>query len=76
MAMQLSNLEILEQADFPQGQARAIVRVLEGEAAARREDLATKADLAELPRKRPRVLENLHIRVWIAAIECRLSSAE
>ncbi|MEP6884292.1 MAG: hypothetical protein ABJC66_06040 [Gammaproteobacteria bacterium] len=48
MAVQLSSLEILEQADFPQAQARAIVRVLEGEAATRREDLATKADLADL----------------------------
>ncbi len=45
MPMQLSSLEVLEQAQFPQAQARAIVRVLEADATARREELATKSDL-------------------------------
>lgn len=47
MPMQLSSLEILEEAQFPQGQARAIARVLEAEFEARREDLVTKSDLRE-----------------------------
>jgi ribosomal protein L29 len=46
--MSLAALEILEQAQFPPAQARVIARVLEAESVARREDLATKADLAEL----------------------------
>lgn len=47
MSMQLSSLEVLEQAQFPQVQARAILRVLEAESAARREDLVTKGYLRE-----------------------------
>jgi hypothetical protein len=46
--MSLAALEILEEAQFPPAQARAIARVFEAEAAARADQLATKADLAQL----------------------------
>ena len=45
--MSLATLEILEQAQFPPGQARAIAKALEIDGAARREDSAAKVDLAE-----------------------------
>lgn len=55
MSMSLAALEILEEAQFPPAQARAITRVLEAEAARRSEELAsragqlaTKADLIQL----------------------------
>lgn len=49
MSMSLAALEILEQAQFPPAQARAIARLFEVEAAARNEQFPTKADLkAEL----------------------------
>jgi len=43
--MSLATLEILEQAQFPPGQARAIARAMEIDGAARRDDLVTKSDL-------------------------------
>jgi len=48
VVMSLTSLEILEQAQFPPAQARAIARAIEIDSLAHREDLATKADLAEL----------------------------
>jgi hypothetical protein len=48
MAMSLAALEILEQAQFPPAQARAIARVLEAEGVARNEGLVTRSDLARL----------------------------
>jgi hypothetical protein len=45
MAMSVAVLEILEEAQFPPAQARALTRVLEIEAASHREELATKSDL-------------------------------
>jgi|GEM_PF-2050044 hypothetical protein len=50
MAMSLATLEILEEAQFPPLQARAIARVFEAEAASYRAEQATKADLADLRR--------------------------
>lgn len=46
--MSLAALEILEQAQFPPAQARAIARLFEVESAARNEQFATKADLDQL----------------------------
>jgi hypothetical protein len=46
MSMSLAALEILEQADFPPGHARAIARAIEADSTARWETLATKSDLA------------------------------
>lgn len=46
MAMSIAALEALEKADFAPQQARALTHVLEMEASARFETLATKADLA------------------------------
>jgi hypothetical protein len=46
--MSLAALEILEEAQFPPAQARAIARVFEAESGARAEQLGTKADLAQL----------------------------
>ena len=48
MSMSLATLEILEQAQLPPAHARAIARAIEADSGARREDLATKLDLAEL----------------------------
>ena len=43
--MKTSNLDILERSQVPPAQARAILRVMESELAARDTALATKADL-------------------------------
>lgn len=48
MSMSLAALEILEQAQFPPAQARAIARLFEVESAARNEQFATKSDLDQL----------------------------
>lgn len=45
MSMQAESLEILEKADVPPGQARAIVRAIEIELAGARDTLATKHDI-------------------------------
>ena len=45
MAMQAESLEVLEKADVPPGQARAIVRAIEIELGGAKETLATKQDL-------------------------------
>jgi hypothetical protein len=46
--MQAESLEILEKADLPSGQARAIVRAIEIELAGARDTLATKHDILVL----------------------------
>ena len=46
--MKTSSLEILEKAELPPGQARAILKVMESELALACESLATKSDLKEL----------------------------
>ena len=48
MAMQAESLEVLEKADVPPGQARAIVRAIEIELSGAAHTLATKQDLHEL----------------------------
>ena len=48
MAMQAESLEVLEKADVPPGQARAIVRAIEIELSGAAHTLATKHDLHEL----------------------------
>jgi hypothetical protein len=48
MAMQAESLEILEKADVPAGQARAIVRAIEIEISGAQHTLATNQDLHEL----------------------------
>lgn len=48
MAMSLATLEILEQAQFPPAQARALARAFEAESGTKFENLATKSDLAQL----------------------------
>jgi hypothetical protein len=45
MAMQAESLEVLEKADVPSAQARAIVRAIEIELAGAKDTLATKHDL-------------------------------
>lgn len=45
MPMQADSLEVLERADVPPGQARAIVRAIEIELAGAKDTLATKQDL-------------------------------
>jgi hypothetical protein len=45
MAMQVESLEVLEKADVPSAQARAIVRAIEIELAGAKDTLATKHDL-------------------------------
>ena len=44
--MQAESLEVLEKADVPPGQARAIVRAIEIELGSAQETLATKHDIA------------------------------
>ena len=46
--MQAESLEVLEKADVPPGQARAIVRAIEIELGSAKETLATKQDLQAL----------------------------
>ncbi|HET6630894.1 MAG TPA: hypothetical protein VFG91_14070 [Woeseiaceae bacterium] len=48
MSMQAESLEVLEKADLPSSQARAIVRAIEIELAGAKEVLATKYDLVLL----------------------------
>jgi hypothetical protein len=48
MAMQAESLEVLEKADVPSGQARAIVRAIEIEIAGAKDTLATKHDILVL----------------------------
>lgn len=48
MPMQAESLEVLEKADVPPEQARAIVRAIEIELAAAKDTLATKHDLSVL----------------------------
>ena len=48
MSMSLASLEILEQAQFPRAQARAIARAIEMDSLTHRDYVATKVDLAEL----------------------------
>jgi hypothetical protein len=48
MAVQAASLEILEKADVPPAQARAIVQAIEIEIAGARDTLATKHDLLVL----------------------------
>lgn len=48
MSMQAESLEVLEKADLPSGQARAIVRAIEIEIAGARDTLATKHDVLTL----------------------------
>src|SRR5205085_11269159 len=48
MAVQAASLEILEKADVPPAQARAIVQAMEIEIAGARDTLATKHDLLVL----------------------------
>ena len=48
MAVQAASLEILEKADVPPAQARAIVQAIEMEIAGARDTLATKHDLLVL----------------------------
>jgi hypothetical protein len=48
MSMQAESLEILEKADVPSGQARAIVRAIEIEIAGAKDTLATKHDILVL----------------------------
>lgn len=48
MPMQAESLDVLEKADLPPAQARAIVRAIEIEMAGASETLATKVDLAAL----------------------------
>ena len=47
-AMSIRGLEILEQAEFPPAQARAIVKVIEDYCGDRQDRPATKTELAEL----------------------------
>lgn len=46
--MQAESLEVLEKADVPPGQARAIVRAIEIELESAKDTLATKQDLGSL----------------------------
>ena len=48
MAMQAESLEVLDKAQFPAGQARAIVRAIEIEINGARDTLATKQDVLML----------------------------
>lgn len=48
MSMQAESLEILEKADVPSSQARAIIRAIEIEIAGARDTLATKHDVLML----------------------------
>ena len=48
MSMQAESLEVLEKADVPSGQARAIVRAIEIEIEGARDTLATKHDILML----------------------------
>jgi len=63
MSMSLATLEILEQAQFPPGQARAIAKAMEIDSAARREELATKADLAVVRRDIDELRHTLEARI-------------
>ena len=48
MAMQAESLEVLEKADLPPAQARAIVRAIELEISGAKDTLATKHDILSL----------------------------
>jgi hypothetical protein len=48
MPMQVESLEVLEKAELPPGQARAIVRAIEIEIAGAKDTLATKQDVVAL----------------------------
>jgi hypothetical protein len=58
--MQAESLEILEKADLPSGQARAIVRAIEIELVGARDTLATKHDILGLRQEISGVQSELH----------------
>ena len=59
MSMQAASLEVLEKANVPAPQARAIVQAIEIELSASQSRLATKQDLEELGRVTKQDLEEL-----------------
>ena len=64
MAMQAESLEVLEKANVPSGQARAIVRAIEIEiGGAARDALATKSDILLLRQETADMHRGLEVRI-------------
>jgi hypothetical protein len=80
MPMQAESLEILEKADLPAAQARAIVRAIEIEIAGAKDTLATKHDLLLLRTELRSEMAELHteLRAAMASLgtELRAEMAE
>ena len=67
MSMQAESLEVLEQANVPAPQARAIVRAIEIELAGAKDTLATKLDLTDLRRELELRIEGLRTDIHLSA---------
>jgi uncharacterized membrane protein len=65
--MQAESLEILEKADLPSGQARAIVRAIEIEIAGAKDTLATKHDILMLRQEIAELRGELKSEIHVSA---------
>jgi len=63
MAVQAASLEILERAEFPAPQARAIVQAIELEISGAKETLATKQDILLLRHYMAEKLSGLELKI-------------
>jgi hypothetical protein len=63
MSMQAASLEVLEKANLPAPQARAIVQAIEIEIAGARDTLATKQDVVQLRQEMSDMRHGLEIRL-------------
>lgn len=67
MPMQAESLEILEKADVPPAQARAIVRAIEVEIGGAQHTLATKQDLQDLRSDMREMRSELRVEIHASA---------
>jgi hypothetical protein len=67
--MSISTLELLEEAEFPPRQARAIAKAIEADFSRRLDTLATRSDLSELRNEVKASLAQLETRILHAQKE-------
>ena len=72
--MSISALELLEEAEFPPRQARAIAKAIEADFSRRLDTLATRADLSELRHEFSEL--RAEVKASLAQLETRIIHAQ
>src|SRR5437879_3127780 len=75
MSMQAASLEVLEKANLPSPQARAIVQAIEIEIAGARDTLATKHDVVQLRQEMSDMRHGLEIKLEGVRTEIHASAS-